>query len=133
MKIIIRIIVSFLLLLIGLWLVQMIAAESGEVVVLHTMEKSGGEFTTRLWVVDHEGDVWLRAGSKNSSWLKRMEILPEIIIERKSDQRSMVATIEPEYKDKINLLMQEKYAWRDSYISLFANREESVPVRLKIE
>ena len=46
-------------LLVGIFAAQMIASETGEVVVLHTRD-AAGETTTRLWVVEHDGDLWLR-------------------------------------------------------------------------
>ena len=54
--------------LIAVYLVLMFgASESGEVVELITQDANGEQFTTRLWVADHDGAMWLRADS-GSGW-----------------------------------------------------------------
>lgn len=91
------------------WLGQMIASESGEVVVLYTQDKSGEQFSTRLWIVEHEGDIWLRAGSAQAGWYNGLVELPEIELLRRSDRRSVYTKIEPEYRDIINQFVAKKY------------------------
>jgi hypothetical protein len=130
MKIVARVCIGFAMVVIAWWIGQMVASESGEVVVLHTQTKSGEQFSTRLWVVDHEGDAWLRAGSANVGWYQRLIALPEIEIHRESDQLAVVANPESEYRDAINRLMAEKYGWREAYVGFFFSKEGSVPVRL---
>ena len=39
------------------------ASESGEVVELITQDANGEQFTTSLWIADHDGAMWLRADS----------------------------------------------------------------------
>ena len=39
---------------------QMVASESGEVVILTTKDAAGRPVETRLWIAEHDGDVWLR-------------------------------------------------------------------------
>ena len=133
MKIVARISIVLLMLLIGLWLVQLVASESGEVAVLHTQEKTGDEYSTRLWVVDHEGDMWLRAGTEQANWYQRLIVLPEVEVDRNSDRLAIVAEPQPEYRDEINRLMADKYGWRESYISFFFPRDKSIPVRLVVD
>ena len=58
--------------LIVVYLVLMFgASESGEVVELITEDANGEQFTTRLWVADHDGAMWLRADS-GSGWYQRL-------------------------------------------------------------
>lgn len=130
MKILVRGFIVLAMVVITWWLGQMIASESGEVVVLYTQDKSGEQFSTRLWIVDYEGDAWLRAGSAQAGWYKRLEALPEIELLRRSDRRSLDTAPEPAYRDTINQLMAKKYGWRDAYIGFFFSRENSIPVRL---
>ena len=47
------------------------ASESGEVVELITQDANGEQFTTRLWVADHDDAIWLRADS-GSGWYHRL-------------------------------------------------------------
>jgi len=51
---------------------QMLTSELGsEIVELHTLDDTGQSHTTRLWIVDHEGILYLRAGMASSGWLLR--------------------------------------------------------------
>ena len=47
-----------LFLLLGL--AQLLASESGEVLVLETLDAEGQRHETRIWVVDDAGAVWVR-------------------------------------------------------------------------
>ena len=109
---------------------QYIASESGEVVVLRTVDAEGQLHETRLWVVDHEGSAWLRAGNPDAGWFPRLAARPEVEVERAGETRKFHAVPAPEARDPINDLMQQKYGWADSYISFFFARAKKVPVRL---
>ena len=109
---------------------QMIASETGEVVVVTTMAADGSTDDTRLWVVDHDGSAWLRASGETSGWYQQMLANPDIEMIR-NDVRAAY-TIQPDVlqRDLINTLMRDKYAWRDAYISLMFSRDDVVPIRL---
>ena len=47
-------------------------SESGEVVVLRTFDREGEPYETRLWIVEHDGAGWLRAGQAESVWFRQM-------------------------------------------------------------
>ena len=130
MKILARTFIVLAMVVITWWLVQMIASESAEVVVLYTQDKSGEQYSTRLWVVDYEEDAWLRAGSEQAGWYKRLLALPETEVLRGSDRRSVIALPEPANRDTINKLMAKKYGWRDAYVGIFFSRDDAIPVRL---
>lgn len=54
-------------LLIIVFATQMLFSELGsEIVELHTLDDTGQSHTTRLWIVDHEGTPYLRAGMASS-------------------------------------------------------------------
>ena len=112
------------------YVAQLVAAESGEVVVLTTHDADGEAFDTRLWIVDREGYQWLRAGSDMAGWYTRLESNPEIEVERSTGRDTYTATPEPSLAPVINELMLEKYAWADRYIGFYFPRDDSVPVRL---
>ena len=61
MRIAIRVVVVLSGVVVALFAVSMIGAETGEVVVLHTIDADGASHTTRLWIVDDAGEAWLRA------------------------------------------------------------------------
>lgn len=105
-------------------------AESGEVVVLRTRDAEGGVHETRLWVVDHEGAAWLRAGNPDSGWLARLRSRPEAEIVRGGETFAVRGVPDPAMRDTVNRLMAEKYGWSDRYIRLFVASDAAVPVRL---
>ena len=111
--------------------ISMLASESGEVVVLHTADASGEAHTTRLWVVEHDGAWWLRAGSPDNAWLARLRERPEVEVERRGEARAFTAVPVPEARDPINDLMREKYGLADRWIDWTLGREDAVPVRLE--
>jgi hypothetical protein len=116
--------------LLGLAALEYVASESGEVVVLRTRDTGGAAHETRLWVVDHDGSAWLRAGNPSGGWFARLEENPVVELERRHETLAFRAVPEPEARDAINELMQEKYGWADSYVSFFFPRAKKVPVRL---
>jgi len=117
-------------LLVLLVVAQQIAAESGEVVVLTTHDAEGRPHETRLWVVDHEGSAWLRAGADVQAWYGRLLERPEVEVERAGSRRPFTAVPRPDEHETMNRLMREKYGWADRFISLLFGRDASVPIRL---
>jgi hypothetical protein len=122
------IVVFVLVILFGL---ESYASERVEVVVLHTHDASGAAHDTRLWVVDHDGSAWLRAGSPESGWYKRVAADPSISITRRSTEMRYRATPVPEQRAVINELMHAKYGWGDQFIGwMIGGRDRAIPVRL---
>jgi hypothetical protein len=114
-----------------LWFaVEQYAAESGEVVVVRTVDGAGLSQETRLWVVDDAGRAWLRAGNPGSAWLARIEAQPEIEVVRGGETLAVRAVPEPSAQERINSLMAQKYGWADRYIGFFFSRGGAVPIRL---
>ena len=109
---------------------QYLASESGEVVVLRTTDAAGGVHETRLWVVDHDGSAWLRAGNPSGGWFPRLSARPEVEVVRGGEMLAFHAVPTPEARDTINDLMQQKYGFADSYISFYFPRAKKIPVRL---
>jgi hypothetical protein len=117
-------------LLVLLGIAQQIAAESGEVVVLTTTDAEGRSHETRLWVVDHEGSAWLRAGADVQAWYRRLLERPEVEVERGGSRRPFTAVPQPDQQGTVDRLMRAKYGWADRFISLLFGRDDSVPIRL---
>lgn len=110
---------------------QLIASESGEVVVLETQDGDGVAHT-RLWVVEEEGQLWLRSGGEASRWYQRLVAEPQITLERQGLRRGYLAHPEPDRVHRINDLMAAKYGWRDTVVGWFVgDRSADVPVRLE--
>jgi hypothetical protein len=111
-------------------ILEYVASESGEVVVLRTTDASGDFHETRLWVVDHDGSAWLRAGNPAVGWFERLSSRPEVVVVRGDASAAFRAVPTPEARDVVNERMQEKYGWADRYVSFFFSREKKIPVRL---
>jgi hypothetical protein len=126
----IAILVGLVLLLGG---VMTLLSESGEVVVLRTLDASGEPFETRLWIVDHDGAEWLRAGQAESGWFQRLSTNPDVVLERGGRERSFRAVPVPDdaTRNRITALMNEKYGLPDALIgSTLRDNAATVPVRL---
>lgn len=130
MKITLRILGALLGLFLVVFLLQLVASESGEVVVLTTTDESGEAHETRLWVVDHEGDTWLRSGGEIQGWYQRLVARPDVQVERGGTQTAYRAELVPEARDAINAQMNAKYGWADEVIGLIFGRGGRIPVRL---
>lgn len=130
MKIIWRTLAAGLTLLLVLAVVQQIAAESGEVVVLTTRDSAGVAHTTRLWIVEHQGQLYLRAGMPQSQWYQRLLGDAQVTVERNGTTTRYRAAPELVTVTQINELMRAKYGWADAFIGFLFGRDASVPVRL---
>lgn len=121
-----------LFLLLGL--AQLGASESGEVLVLETLDAEGQPHETRIWVVDDAGVAWVRGG-EGSGWVQRLLQNPEIRAER-SDKWAPFLTVpvrESAARDRVNALMREKYGFADRFIAFSLGdsaRAGSLPIRL---
>lgn len=119
------------LILVGVFGLQLAASERVEVVELHTMDAEGEAQTTRLWIVDDEGYAYLRSGSDGSGWFTRLQANGEFELTRNGETRRYEAILRHDKSALINQLMQEKYTWGDSVIgAMVGSRENSIPVEL---
>ena len=108
------------------------ASESGEVVVLETQDTGGKALETRLWVVDYDGNPWLRAGSAASGWAERIVQAETVAVTRDNIRRSYRPEPDPSAREEINRRMAEKYGWRDQLIGLLVGgRDTALPIRLR--
>ncbi|MBY0399820.1 hypothetical protein K2X89_05960 [Myxococcota bacterium] len=102
----------------------------GEKVVLETFDKRGDSFFTTLWVVDLHRQPWLRSGRPDSTWIKRLEVRPDVVLERNGERKRYRATIEADEAPRINYAMREKYGYADRLIQLIHDPEQVVAIRL---
>lgn len=129
-KVLVNTIAGSLAVLLIIIALEVIASESGEVVVVTTVDTNGAPQTTRLWVVEHSEDTYLRTGSPQSGWFRRMQSNPQVQIERNGG--TYTARIVPvvSMRDTINDAMNEKYGWADDYIGMLFGRNDSIPLRV---
>ncbi|MEZ4332947.1 MAG: hypothetical protein R3F35_14390 [Myxococcota bacterium] len=102
----------------------------GEVVLLETIDERGNSFQTKLWVADVHREPWLRAGDPDATWLKRIELNPDVFLVRAGERTAYRAEIADWDTDRINYVMREKYGYADQLISLIHDPEAVVAIRL---
>ena len=119
-------------LLVGFFGLIMFASESGEVVTLTTTNTDGDSKRTRLWVVDHDGTAWLRAGDPASRWLARIQQSESTVVERDGVSASVNASVDESAAGTVNSLMREKYGWADKLIEVVFGRDDAIAIRLEL-
>ncbi len=124
--------VAGLFLLLGV--AQLLASESGEVLVLETLDAAGEPHQTRIWVVEEAGALWVRGGP-DSGWVQRLLDNPEVRAERADHQAPFLAVPQRDHaaRERVNTLMRDKYGLADRFIALTmgdTDREGSLPIRL---
>jgi len=131
LRIALRVAVGLVVVLLGIGALEIVAAESGEVVVLRTTDAAGATHETRLWVVDDGGRTWLRAGSDAARWYRLLVERPDVEVQR--GEQTLVVRAVPDVvaRERVNELMRAKYGWADAYISLLFGRDDAVPIRLE--
>ena len=112
------------------------ASESGEVVQLVTEDSQGEAVTTRLWVADTDGAMWLRAGEGTSGWYQRLMAhgvdSPATLI-RGDQTYAITASPEPQRIAEINQLMADKYGLGDTLVGILAGSPEAgIAVRVVV-
>ena len=111
----------------------MLASESGEVVVLTTADSGGATHETRLWVVEYDGALWLRAGAPSSAWLERLRHAPKVKLTRAGvyNRYRALPSEDAGVREAIHSQIARKYGWAESLIRLTRDGSASVPVRLE--
>ncbi len=132
-----RVVIRILLLVVGLAVAfvvaVMVASESGEVVVLRTFDAAGKGYETRVWVIEDQDRLWLRAGDAESRWFRRLKVEPEVQLERGGETRSYraVPVDDPGVRSWLNTRLAEKYGWADRFVAVLGDRSVAVPTRLE--
>ena len=130
MRLIAKLLGSVFALLLFVVLLQGVASETGEVVVTSVDQAISAPTTTRLWVVDQDGAMWLRGDAASGCTQRPLAQSTPVALERDGVRFEFVIASEPERVALVNELMRDKYGWRDQIISMMAPREESVATRL---
>ena len=127
----IKLLVAVVLLAVLFVVATGVASETGgEVVTLHTRDADGGEVSTSLWLVEHGGQLYLRAGQQGSGWLERLQADSRVELEREGQRRAYRAVGAGDVRDRVNELMAEKYGRADAFIGVMRDDSQTVPIRL---
>jgi len=107
--------------------------DEGEVVNLSTVDSSGAQFETQLWIIEQGGQLYLRAGRPAARWLARLRAHPEVRVERAGTTKTYraVPVEDPATREAVNRGMAEKYGQADSLIGRIFDRNQTVPIRLE--
>ncbi len=130
MKIILKVFAILIAVMLVWFLAQIVASESGEVVVLTTTDSKGETAQTRLWVFDYEGHQYLRTGDTGSGWYNKVLSNPSVSVARNDVSKNYTAVPVPELRDIGNELLRDKYGWSDAYIEWVFGRDTAIPIRL---
>jgi hypothetical protein len=103
---------------------------TGEVATIYTTDAEGNTYTTRIWVVDHGHQVWVRSLDPTSPWLDRLINQPEVQLRRGLSTTDYHATPYANRRTRINALMAEHYGWAEWILSRVEDRDDAIPVFL---
>jgi hypothetical protein len=107
--------------------------DEGEVVTLITRNGNGADYDTQLWIVDWDGELYVRAGSPRAQWLERLRAKPEVTLRRGDQTLALSARPkdDPETRAGVNARMAEKYGFADRLWGHLGDRRRSVPILLE--
>jgi hypothetical protein len=109
------------------------ALESGGVLVVETASADGSTRSTHVWYAEHEGALWLEAGTPENGWFVDVRREPRLAVAAPSHLAGRYAVeilATPEAHQRIRSLLRAKYALRDRWIELLFDTSRSVAVRL---
>ena len=109
-------------------------SERGEVVELITQDANGEQFTTRLWIADLDGAMWLRADS-GSGWYQRLvqhnAQRPATLL-RGDAIYSITSTSYPEMVKTLDTLMASKYGLGGTIVDALGGSALATGIAVKV-
>lgn len=107
--------------------------DMGELVTLRTTDAAAREYQTQLWVVELDGERYLRAARRGSRWLARLRRVPRVTLEHDGEETMVRAYLEEDegVRRRVNAAMAEKYGLADRLSCALCDCSRSVPVRLE--
>ena len=111
------------------------ASESGEVVELITQDANGEQFTTRLWVAEHDGAMWLRADSGSGCYQRLVQHdaqRPETLLSGEATY-SITSTSYPDVVKTLDILMASKYGLGDTIVGALGGSALATGIAVKVQ
>ena len=109
-------------------------SERGEVVEFITQDANGEQFTTRLWIADLDGAMWLRADS-GSGWYQRLvqhDAQRPATLLRGDATYSITSTSYPEMVKTLDTLMASKYGLGDAIVDALGGSALATGIAVKV-
>ena len=109
-------------------------SERGEVVELITQDADGEQFTTRLWIADLDGAMWLRADS-GSGWYQRLvqhDAQRPATLLRGDATYSITSTSYPEMVKTLDTLMASKYGLGGTIVDALGGSALATGIAVKV-
>jgi len=112
--------------------ITLYALESGEVVLVRTIDPGGGVHEARVWIVDDAGYSWVEAADAGKLFYKRILDYPDVEVVRGDavHRHRALPVATDEAHARMRELLAEKYGWADRWVGLFVDTSQSIPVRL---
>ena len=112
--------------------ITIVATESREVVVLLTRSAAGIERSTRVWVAEGDGALWIEAANPERGFYADIRRDPHLRVRRRGAVRPYVAAPEPGEPGhrRIRALLRAKYGWADWWLQHVVDTSRSIAVRL---
>ncbi len=103
------------------------ALESSGVALVKTLDRQ-----THVWFVQTESELLLEAGNPNNPWVKDLAQVTMIQVKLNGNWATYRFQLSagPASHTKIRTAMRDKYGWRDQWIALLFNVEQSALIRL---
>jgi hypothetical protein len=130
-RIALRLGLALLVLVVGFAGVSWLALESGGVAVIETRAPDGTTHATHVWTVEHDGSLWLEAGSPKNKWFADLTRDPHLRLTVAGATRDAVAEIVPDKSAEIRAALRAKYGWRDAWVQMLVNENRSTAVRVR--
>jgi hypothetical protein len=127
-----RALAVLLIALVAIGAATYVAGEQTEVVVVRTFDDKGVPWETKVWAVDHDGDVWVRVANPQRHWYRRLLASPRAELVRAGRVRPVWAepSEDPAVRAAIDASFREKYGLVDWWYGVLLRRNP-IPVRLR--
>lgn len=130
-----RVLLVLLGIALGLGGTTLAALEGGEVVQVRTVNANGEVRTTRTWIADAEGAMWLEVANPERPFLADVRTRPRLELHRGGRWMPCRAQVidAPSGHARIRALLAEKYGWADRWIGRLTDTSASLAMRLECE
>lgn len=109
------------------------AIDEGEVVQLTTWDARAHAHETDLWIVDIDGQRYLRADRPGADWLERLRAHPEVRLRRDDTEERLSArpVEDPAVRAEVARAMARKYGFVDDLVGILRSDDAAVAVILE--